>query len=58
MSDLKDMEVKDICKLPGVADLKLSARLKFAKALKSEANGNHAEAELFLNEAIAAESAS
>lgn len=51
----KDMPLSEMSKLPGVSDLKAKSKVKFIKALKAESEGKHAEAEAFLNEAIAAD---
>lgn len=52
-----EMSIGDMSRLPGVADLKTAAKVKFIKALKAEEVGNHDEAEQFLNEAIIAQEA-
>jgi hypothetical protein len=54
MSEFATMPVKDVTNLDGVKDLKMGARVKFAKALISEAKGMAKEADTFLTEAIAA----
>ena len=48
------MKLAEVSKLPGVADLKLSARGPFAKALIAERDGNHDKAEELLGKACAA----
>ncbi len=54
--DYSKMSIKEISLLPGVSDLKgVMCRGKFAMALKAEAEGKRAEAEVKLNEAVAAE---
>ena len=46
------MNAIQISKLPGVGDLPIKVRVKFAKALLEEANGNTEEANRYLEEAI------
>jgi len=47
--DLKQMELVEICSLPGVGDLRpLYTRAYFAKALKAESGGDHQAAEKYL----------
>ena len=55
MTNYTDMSIADMSKLPGIVDLKTATKVKFIKALKAEALGNHVEAEQFLNEAILVE---
>lgn len=47
----------EISQSPGVADLPLKVRGKFALAIKAEMEGDHEKAERLLNEAVAAEEA-
>lgn len=42
----------DAYKMPGIADLQMKVRVKFAKAWFAEYNGDNVAAEQFLNEAI------
>jgi hypothetical protein len=53
--DLAGMKAIEITKLPGVADLPAKARSAFSIALKSEAEGNHEKAAMYLDMAIKAE---
>ena len=50
-----DMSFVQVTKLPGVGDLPILARGKFAKALIAEARGEHATAAEFLAAAVEAE---
>ena len=50
--EMSGMNAVQISKLPGVADLPIKVRVKFAKALLEEANGNTEEANRYLEEAI------
>ncbi len=52
LTDLKDMKLPDIVKLPGVVDLPLKVAGPFGQALKAEANGDHALAQTRLDKAI------
>ena len=45
----------EICTEPGVSDLPVACRLYFARALENERAGNTAEAEAYLDKALAAE---
>lgn len=47
--------VQELNKEDGVKDLPIAARSKFMKALIAEANGETANAAVFLDEAVAAE---
>lgn len=49
------MTLTEVSKMDGVKDLKSAAKVKFCKALLAEAKGNTAEANQFLDEAIAAQ---
>lgn len=48
-----EMSLIDITKLPGVSDLPTMQKAKFGQALKLEAQGNYAAAEVKLSEAVA-----
>lgn len=49
------LKLATVSKEPGVADLPLRVRGKFAKAIIAERKGDHGEAERLLNEAVAEE---
>ena len=49
------MKLQDVAKLDGVKDLPMKVKARFAQALMAEAQGNAAEAEQKLNDAIAIE---
>jgi len=49
------MTAVQISKLPGVSDLPVKPRVKFAKALLAEDKGDHVAAAQFLEQAIALE---
>lgn len=51
-----EMHLVEVAGLPGVRDLPLTVRGKFAQALQAEVRGDHAVAAAKLNEAVAAES--
>ena len=51
------MSLKDMSNMDGVKDLPMAVRAKFIKALREEDKGNHDEAALALNEAVAIEAA-
>lgn len=53
--EISEMHAVQVANLPGVKDLPIKARVKFAKALIAESKGNTAEAESLLGEAIALE---
>ena len=55
MLDYATAPLTQVTKEPGLADLPLQVRAKFAQALRLEAQGDHAGAEVKLNEAIAIE---
>ena len=46
--DMSEMTAIQISKLPGVGDLPIKVRVKFAKALLEEARGNREEANRYL----------
>lgn len=50
-----EMSLLEISKLPGLNDLNLMCRAKFAQALKAEELGDHVKAEQCLIEAVAKE---
>ena len=52
--NLSAMKLNEIAALPGVVDLPLTKRAKFAAALRDEANGDHEAAEAKLEAACAA----
>jgi hypothetical protein len=51
------MTISEMSKLPGVADLPATSKVKFIKALRAEDEGKHEEAAAFLDEAVAADEA-
>lgn len=51
------MSLKDMSNMDGVKDLPMAVRAKFIKALREEDKGNHAEAAVALDEAVAIEAA-
>ena len=55
--DFSSMAVKDIAQLPGLSDLPMAVKGRFAQALKAESEGRHADAAGLLLKAIDAESA-
>lgn len=58
MLDYKAMTIADISKLPGVADLPMKVKLFFAKALRSESEGDFEAAEKYLASAVEASTVS
>lgn len=53
--EISEMTALQVSRLPGVEDLPIKVRVKFAKALMAEAKGNTEEANQYLDEAIALE---
>ena len=51
----KDMSLQEIVTLPGVKDLPLKVKGRFAQALKAEDSGRHADASKLLDQAVEAE---
>jgi hypothetical protein len=47
--------LNEMSRLPGISDLPSRVKVKFIKALREEAAGNHMQAQQFLDEAVAAE---
>ena len=52
-----DMKLTDIANLPGVADLKMTVKAPFIRALRLEERGDHAGAAIALDKAVDAEEA-
>lgn len=48
----KDTGLSEMSKLPGITDLPSAVKVPFIKALKAEENGQHSEAQAFLDTAI------
>ena len=51
------MSAVQVSKLPGVSDLSIKVRVKFAKALLAEDQGDHDKAAEYLDQAVALEQA-